>query len=159
MRQVPIASEAEVQTMLTRMKRKVADKVELGNKAGSVPSDNVVPAAPTPKESLPNSLGASEVETSITPRSDPTEVVGVGPIRWKRGPDDWTILSACGNFKIRKRCIEPATSKLEAEFSYEAFHIATGQWDFSLGIKRDPREARQLCEDHETMLQSMRRRA
>jgi len=96
--------------------------------------------------------------TSEPDLSEPTGKTGGSPaIQWKRGEDDWMILSKCGRFKIRKRCTEPATSKLEAEFTYEAFHIATGQWDFSLGLYRDPKAARERCEDHEREMTALRR--
>lgn len=67
------------------------------------------------------------------------------PLKWVKGTDQWTILSRCGLYKIRKRCVEAGGRRNEAMFNYEAFRVVKNHWDFSLGIRGDPAEARGLC--------------
>jgi hypothetical protein len=68
------------------------------------------------------------------------------PLKWTRGNDDWTIVTRCGTYKIRKKCTEQAGRRIDAQFTYEAFRVVKDHWDFSLGIRVDPKEARKLCE-------------
>lgn len=70
------------------------------------------------------------------------------PLKWSRGVDAWTILSRCGRYKIRKRCVEAQGRRTEAQFTFEAFRVVKNHWDFSLGIRTDPAAARKLCEDN-----------
>lgn len=80
-------------------------------------------------------------------------------LHWKRGEDEWTLLSKCDHYKIRKKCIEGAGKHSGAQFNYESFHIVPGAWDFSIGLSSDSKRARALCEEHENMLVSLRKRA
>jgi len=130
----PVADEAEVRAMLARMRRKTEEKVEVSHQ--SVVSSNGT--APEPR---------------LTPQpEEPAGVVAAGSLHWKRGEDDWTILSTDGHYKIRKSCVEHATVHGNAEFSYECFRIVPNHWDLSIGRRRDPKEARACCEAHERQL-------
>ena len=71
-----------------------------------------------------------------------------GPLKWVKGNDQWTILSRCGMYKIRKKCVEAATHRSDAQFTYEAFRVVKDHWDFSLGLRADPAEARKLCQEN-----------
>jgi hypothetical protein len=70
------------------------------------------------------------------------------PLKWVKGNDQWTILSRCGTYKIRKRCVEGRGMHNEPQFSYEAFRVVKNHWDFSLGLRGDPAEARKLCQEN-----------
>lgn len=70
------------------------------------------------------------------------------PLKWVKGNDQWTIVSRCGMYKIRKKCVEPAGQRSGAQFTYEAFRVVKNHWDFSLGLRSDPVEARKLCQDN-----------
>jgi hypothetical protein len=70
------------------------------------------------------------------------------PLKWVKGSDAWTILSRCGLYKIRKRCVDPSTARTGAQFTFEAFRVVKDHWDFSLGIRADPAEARKLCQQN-----------
>ena len=66
--------------------------------------------------------------------------------KWVRGPDEWTILSSCGRYKIRKRCVASAGVRADPQFTFEAFRIVKDHWDFTLGVRGDATEARKLCD-------------
>lgn len=103
---------------------------------------------------------ASRVQQVVAKAVDAGAEVAVRSLlHWMRGADDWTLLSKCGGYKIRKKCVEGGGMHVEAQFSYESFHIVPQSWDFSIGLSDNSKRARSLCDEHEVMLVSLRKRA
>lgn len=149
-------SEAQVQAMNAKLQARVAHTVPTS------PVDKKLMQAGHLKPAEPLDVATGEISqpSAHCDIAQPVErlpvkedVPGSSPgvaatLQWTRGPDEWSIVSKCGGYRIRKRCIEPATKHNVAIFSYEAFRL-TPEWEFSLGRREDANEARQLCVDHE----------
>lgn len=75
----------------------------------------------------------------------PVDVKIEPKLQWTK-QDEWTLVSKCGVYKIRKRCTEGSGRRTDPQFLYEAFRIVKELWDFSLGTRSDAKAARALCE-------------
>lgn len=125
------ATEAQVQAMNAKLAARVACSSMVEPRAVNSGVAGSSPA--TPANSQPLQAAQSPKEKSLA-----------GPIYWVKGPDNWSIESRCGRFKIRREVEHPATKHLDATFRYRAYRM-TSSWDFELGVRTDPNEARNLC--------------
>jgi len=76
------------------------------------------------------------------------------PLQWRKGPDDWSIVSTCGVYTIRKSVPMAATASGGPESHYEASFRTPTQGEFSLGGSDSADTARAFCNAHHAKMRA-----
>jgi len=127
------------------------------------PIDTIRPKTPVPAQSRRSGQGEAsqtgKAEQGVQlARQAPEHAQEVprGTLQWRKGPDDWSIVSACSVYTIRKSVRVAATDSGGPESHYEAYFRTPTQGEFSLGGRANAQEARALCNAHYAKMLSMR---